>query len=83
MVKQIYEHLITRKKYNTLKLRYLAKKEELEDKIVELNIERRIRKIEKEKFDSVLKEYITREVELKEEIKKLKRKTRVGRNDGK
>ena len=41
IIKSIYEHLITRRKYNTLKLKYEVLKEELENKTTELNTERR------------------------------------------
>ena len=40
--KAIYEHLKTKKKYNTLQVKYETLKEELERKTVELNTERRI-----------------------------------------
>lgn len=76
MVKQIYEHLKTRKKYNTLQLKYDIKCEELEEKIIELNLERKMRKLEKEKYDHIIEEYL-------EKIKKLKEKKEKGKKDGK
>lgn len=67
MFKHIYEHLKTRKKYNTLKLKYNVKCEDLERKQVELNIERQIWKKKQEIWEKELKE-------LTEEIIKLKKK---------
>ena len=43
MVEKIYEHLKTRKKYNTLELKYDVKCEELEHKVLELNTEKKVR----------------------------------------
>lgn len=76
MVKQIYEHLKTRKKYNTLQLKYDIKCEELEEKIIELNLERKMRKLEKEKYDKIIEDYL-------EKIKKLKEKDKKGAKNGK
>ena len=76
MVKQIYEHLKTRKKYNTLQLKYDIKCEELEEKIMELALEKKMRKMEKEKYDQMIEEYL-------EKIKKLKEKKERGKKDGK
>ena len=46
--KAIYEHLKTRKKYNTLLLKYEVAREDLEKKTVELNTQKRINLKEKE-----------------------------------
>lgn len=69
ITKAIYEHLITKKKYNTLKLKYEVAREDLEKKQVELNTERRIRLKEKEIWEQKLKDQ-------EEEIIKLKRRRR-------
>lgn len=69
IVKAIYQHLITRKKYNTLKLKYEVAREDLEKKQVELNTERRIHLKQKEIWEQKLKEQ-------EEEIIKLKRRRR-------
>ena len=69
ITKAIYEHLITKKKYNTLKLKYEVARENLEKKQVELNTERRIRLKEKEIWEQRLKDQ-------EEEIIKLKRRRR-------
>lgn len=65
--KAIYEHLKTRKKYNTLLLKYEVAREDLEKKQVELNTQRRINLKEKEIWEQRLKE-------LQEEIIELKKK---------
>lgn len=67
--KAIYEHLITKKKYNTLLLKLEVAQEELEKKTVELNTERRINQKRKETWEKTLKEQ-------EEEIIKLKRRRR-------
>ena len=63
--KNIYEHLKTRKKYNTLNLKYEVLQDEYDQKVVELNTEKRIRIIEKNKFEDEIQK-------LTEEIVKLK-----------
>lgn len=65
----IYEHLVTKKKYNTLKIKLEVTQEELERKIIELNTERRINLKRKETWEKTLKEQ-------EEEIIKLKRRRR-------
>ena len=65
----IYEHLKTRKKYNTLMLKYEVARDDLEKKIVELNTERRIRMKQQEIWERTLKEQ-------EEEIVKLKKRKR-------
>lgn len=74
ITKAIYEHLITKKKYNTLKLKYDVAREDLEKKQVELNTERRIHLKQREKWEQKLKDQ-------EEEIIKLKRRRR--KNEGK
>lgn len=55
-MKYIFEHLKTRKKYNTLMIKYDVKCEELEQKIIELNAQKKINKIEREKFEKTIEE---------------------------
>lgn len=74
MLKQIYEHLKTRKKYNTLMIKYETKKEELEQKIVELNTQKKINKIEREKFEKSVDYYIKKIAIEKQKYRKLKEK---------
>ena len=78
--KAIYEHLKTKKKYNTLELKYEVKCEELDHKVLELNTEKRLRQKQQELFDSKIKELTEETIklnqkitELKKEIKELKR----------
>lgn len=65
--KAIWEHLKTKKKYNTLLLKYEVAREDLEKKQVELNTQKRINQKEKEIWEQKLKEQ-------EEEIVKLKRR---------
>ena len=67
--KHLYDHLITKKKYNTLKLKYDVAREDLEKKQVELNTERRIHLKQKEVWEKKLKDQ-------EEEIIKLRRRRR-------
>lgn len=73
MKEKIYEHLKTRKKYNTLELKYDVKCEELEKKIFELNVERRTKLKQQELYDSKLKELTEENIELKQKINELKK----------
>ena len=65
--KAIYEHLKTKKKYNTLKLNYDVLREEYDKKTTELNIERQIWKKKQNIWEQTLKEQ-------EEEIIKLKKR---------
>lgn len=65
--KAIWEHLKTKKKYNTLLLKYEVAREDLEKKQVELNTQKRINAKEKEIWEQKLKEQ-------EQEIIKLKRR---------
>lgn len=73
MVDKIYEHLITKKKYNTMKLKYDVKCEELEHKIMELSTERRVRVKQLDLFNERIKELLEENLKLKEQITKLKK----------
>ena len=73
ILKAIKEHLITRKKYNTLKLKYEVLEEELADKIVELNEQIKLNKMLKEKFKKELDEQIEETAKLKEKLKEIKK----------
>lgn len=77
LLKSIYEHLKTKKKYNTLLLKYEVAREDLEKKQIELNTQKRINLKEKEIWEQRLKEQ-------EEEIIKLKkRKAKNGSDDTK
>lgn len=69
LMKSVYEHLKTRKKYNTLKLKYDVARDDLEKKQVELNTERRIHQKQKETWEKALQDQ-------EEEIIRLKKRKR-------
>ena len=79
MVDKIYEHLKTRKKYNTLELKYDVKCEELEHKVLELNTEKRIRVKQQDLFNERIQELLEANLKLKEENTKLKKEIKNGR----
>ena len=70
LLKYIYEHLKTRKKYNSLKLKYDIKQEELDKKIIELNTQIKINKIERDKFEKAIDELTQKLIKEKEKNKK-------------
>ena len=70
---KIYEHLKTRKKYNTLEIKYQAKCEELDDRVIQLNTEKRIKKKQQELYSEKIEELTTKIIEQKELITKLKK----------
>lgn len=75
----IYEHLITKRKYNKLQVKLDVKTEEYEKKVNELNTERRVHTIQKNTWETKLTEQEREIIELKKEIKNLKsRKKREG-----
>ena len=73
MMDKIYEHLKTRKKYNTLELKYDVKCEELEHKVLELNTEKRVRIKQQDIFNERLTELLETNMKLKEENARLKK----------
>ena len=73
MKEKIYEHLITKRKYNTLKLKYDVKCDELEHKILELNTEKRVRIKQQELMNNRIQELLEENLKLKEQITKLKK----------
>ena len=73
MVEKIYEHLKTRKKYNTLELKYDVKCEELEHKVLELNTEKKVRIKQQDLFNERIQELVETNLKLKEENTKLKK----------
>ena len=77
IMKNVYEHLRTKNKYNTLQLKYEVLQDELERKIVELNTERRIKEKLKKIWETNLKVQEEEIINLKQEIKKLKSKKKV------
>ena len=83
MMDKIYEHLKTRKKYNTLMLKYDVKCDELEHKILELNTERKVRVKQQDLFNERIQELIEENLKLKEDISKLKKQLKEVKKNGK
>lgn len=83
MKEKIYEHLKTRRKYNTLQLKYDVKCDELEKKVLELNVERKVKLKQQELFNERLQELLEENLKLKEDITKLKKKLKEGKNNAK
>lgn len=73
MKNRIYEHLKTKKKYNTLELKYNVKCEELEHKVLELNNEKRFRQKQQELYEERIKGLVEDNLELKTKIAELKK----------
>lgn len=76
MKEKIYEHLKTRKKYNTLELKYDVKCEELEKKIFELSVEKRTKQKQQEIYEEKIKELTEQNIELKQKLTELKKKSK-------
>ena len=83
MKEKIYEHLKTKKKYNTLQLKYDVKCEELEHKILELNTEKKLRIKQQEVFNEKMQQLIEKNLELNEKLIKAKRELKELKNNGK
>lgn len=83
MKEKIYEHLKTKKKYNTLQLKYEVKCDELEHKVLELNTERKIRIKQQEIFNERLQELIEQNIKLNENLLKTKRELKELKKVGK
>jgi CRISPR/Cas system-associated endoribonuclease Cas2 len=73
MIDKIYEHLKTKKKYNTLQLKYDVKCDELQAKIVELNTEKRIRSKQQELYEAKIKELTEKNVELESKLAEVRK----------
>lgn len=83
MMDKIYEHLKTRKKYNTLQLKYEVKCDDLEHKILELNTERKVRVKQQDLFNERIQELVEENIKLKEDISKLKKQLKEVKKNGK
>ena len=73
MIKQIYEHLKTRKKYNNLQLKYDVKCDEFEEKILEYNTEKKIKLMQRNAYEKRISELLERNIDLTNDIAKLKK----------
>lgn len=74
LLKNIYEHLKTKKKYNTLEIKLIGAREDIERLTIQLNTEKRINEKKREVWEKVLKEQEEEIIRLKEQIKQLKSK---------
>ena len=74
--KAIYEHLKTRKKYNSLQLNYDVLREEYDKKTIELKEARLINQVEQESFKNNVNKLVEENMKLQREVKKLKSKIR-------
>ena len=70
LLKYIYEHLKTRRKYNTLMMKHELKQEEYDKKVIELKTQIKINEIERDKFEKAIDELTQRLVKEKEKNKK-------------
>lgn len=74
LLNRLYEHLVTKEKYNTLLIRFEGKQEEIENKIIEFNTQVNINKIEREKFGQAVEELTQKLVKEKQKYRELKEK---------
>ena len=74
--KAIWEHLITKRKYNQLRIRLETKNEELENKIIQMNTQKRINEKQREIWEKTFEEQEEEIIKSKQEIKKLKLKNK-------
>lgn len=80
MIKNIIEHLTTKKKYNTLMVKYEAILDELQQKNIELSLQKSINKMEKEKFEKEVENFLKTIISLKE--KNIKKEKKSKNDDG-
>lgn len=72
LIKGIWEHLITKRKYNKLRIRLETKNEELEEKVIQMNTQKRIHDKQREIWEKTFEDQEERIIELKKEIKRLR-----------
>lgn len=77
LVNALYEHLITKKKYNKLLIQLEGFKEDLERKTLELNTNRKLLKKEKAIWDKILKEQEEEIIRLKRRRRKINEKSKT------
>lgn len=82
MKEKIYEHLKTKKKYNTLQLKYDVKCEELEHKVLELNTEKKLRVKQQEIFNDKLQQLIEKNLELNAKLIKARKELKEIKKQG-
>lgn len=81
MKNRIYEHLKTKKKYETLQLKYDVKCEELENKIMQYNTEKRIRLKQMDTYEQTIRDLTERNIELNKKLVELKNKNKELRKE--
>lgn len=79
--KSMYEHLKTKKKYNLLDINYKELNQRYEEKIIELEEQKRCNREIKKKFDNEYAELLKKYLELKVQLKELKKRKRVKKNE--
>ena len=79
--KAIWEHLITKRKYNQLRIRLETKNEELENKIIQMNTQKRINEKQREMWEKTFEEQEEEIIKLRQEIKKLKLKNKENKKN--
>ena len=72
MFDKIYEHLITKKKYNTLNLKYKIKCDEYDEKVIETDAQKKINRVERNQYEERVREYTETLAKKEEEISNLK-----------
>lgn len=70
LLNKIFEHLRTKKKYNTLRLKYEVLKEEYDQKVSELNTQKRIQQKLMNVWETKLKEQEETIIDLKRRKRK-------------
>lgn len=74
MLKHVYEHLITKRKYNRLQIYCDCLKNDLQQRTNERDTYKKLRDVEFNKFNETLDSYIEEIAKLKEKNKKLRDK---------
>ena len=74
MLKHLYEHLKTKKKYNTLEIQKNCIADEYQKKIIELNTKNLTLETMKNEFEEQVEDLIKRLVKEKEKVAELKSK---------
>lgn len=83
LLDKIYEHLKTKKKYNTLQVKYESLKADLEDKITEYNLLKRQYLLEKNTWEQEFKNLTKKKIKgVKKDVSNTKSKSvRVSRKE--
>ena len=76
MIDKVYKHLKTKKKYNTLELKYKVKCDELDRKTIEIETLRRIKLKQINVLEEHIKELVEENTEQKSQITILRKENR-------